>query len=139
MTGRRALRSFGVKPDWYDVKPHANGTSSKDNITTDSGYASSSSSLTGHGQLADAVSRIKAYGIKRVGVWMTLEGYWDGLAPEGPIADRYRLKLWELKDEVHSQVNTHWYLPAIEDLSDFYQTYFQSLKDAGVDFVKVSS
>ena len=66
--------------------------------------------------------------------------YWDGLSPDGPLADAYGpLELWTLESRLpaHSESNTHWYLPPTARLSDYYHDYFSSLKSAGIDFVKV--
>lgn len=62
------------------------------------------------------------------------------MAPEGPLADAYGpLELWTLKSRIaaHAECDTHWYLPPISRLSAYYSDYFNSLKAAGIDFVKV--
>ncbi|ORY54859.1 hypothetical protein BCR35DRAFT_355826 [Leucosporidium creatinivorum] len=158
---RRGLRSFGVRPEWYDVngsivregeeRGRTSKTEEKDTRRDDSGYGSASMSASVSGsedgvvmivqpgeELKDAVERIKRKGIEKVGVWMTLEGYWDALAPTGPLADKYGpLELWTLRSATHSAADTHWYLPPISRLADYYHDYFSSLKRAGIDFVKV--
>lgn len=67
-----------------------------------------------------------------------LGSYWDGLAPTGPLAAKYGpLELWTLRSATHSAADTHWYLPPISRLAEYYHDYFSSLKRAGIDFVKV--
>ncbi|KAK4046881.1 hypothetical protein OIV83_005777 [Microbotryomycetes sp. JL201] len=110
---RRAVRSFEARKEWLGHQ-------------------------TGRG-LKAAVDRIKAKGVKRVGVWMTLEGYWDGLSPNGPIAKAYDLGLWQVDTKLpkFAEGDTHWYFPKLDDVSRYYHDYFSELKRAGVDFVKV--
>lgn len=94
---RRGLRSFGLRPDWYDVtgsvvrdgeeRGRAIKAEEKETRRDDSGYgiATLSASISGSEdgavmvvqpgeELKDAVERIKRKGIEKVGVWMTLEG-----------------------------------------------------------------
>lgn len=108
-------------------------------------------------ELRDVVRRIKATGIERVGVWMTLCGcarfvlssragcelteshyrYWDGLHPESALSDTYTLRRVTLRSPVDSSDQGHLYLPILIDLRAYYTDYFTSLRAAGVDFVKV--
>lgn len=153
-TDRRALRSFGVRPEWYDIKSGkiSSEVTNFSSPTQDSGDATAAdekavhdqpqavTTLTGNGELADAISRIKAMGVKRVGVWMTVAGYWDGILPTGVIAQRYGpapLPIWKLDSQVFDSARTTWHLPPRSALEDYYRTYFSTLKSAGVDFVKV--
>ncbi|GAA5979800.1 hypothetical protein JCM10908_003050 [Rhodotorula pacifica] len=88
-------------------------------------------------ELRDVVRRIKAKGIERVGVWMTLCGYWDGLHPESALSDTYTLRRVTLRSPVDSSDQGHLYLPVLADLRAYYTDYFTSLHAAGIDFVKV--
>ncbi|KDE03829.1 hypothetical protein MVLG_05713 [Microbotryum lychnidis-dioicae p1A1 Lamole] len=118
---QQTLHSFGVRPSWYDV-------GSALNTPVSNSIASP--------ELTNAVKRIKAKGIQRVGVWMTIAGYWDGLEPKGPMA-RYDLQQWNLHSELWDEAIALWHVPSIDRLEEYYSDYFKSLKAAGVDFVKV--
>lgn len=81
--------------------------------------------------------------IKTVGVWMTLEGYWNGIHPDSQISRTYKLTRYGVRDN-HSQYPypppfEHIYLPAPEDTERYWIDYFTSLKQAGVDFVKIDN
>ncbi|GAA5854795.1 hypothetical protein JCM8547_004074 [Rhodosporidiobolus lusitaniae] len=88
-------------------------------------------------ELCDTVRRIKERGVEKVGVWMTLLGYWHGLHPDGALADAYDLRLTTFRSTAHPKYSYKLYLPSPADLSHFYHDYFASLKAAGIDFVKV--
>ncbi|SCV72336.1 BQ2448_3873 [Microbotryum intermedium] len=140
---QQTLHSFGVRPSWYDVHSDASQPSSP-SPNRDSGYGATSplsasvSNVTASPELTDAVQRIKAKGIQRVGVWMTIAGYWDGLEPSGPMA-RYDLQRWNLHSDYWDEAIALWYVPSINRLEDYYGDYFESLKAAGVDFVKIDN
>ncbi|GAA6033300.1 hypothetical protein JCM8097_006679 [Rhodosporidiobolus ruineniae] len=87
-------------------------------------------------ELVDGVRRIKARGIERVGVWMTLLGYWKGISPDGALADVYNLRLTTFQCKSHDY-SYRFYFPSPADIPTFYRDYFTSLRAAGVDFVKV--
>ncbi|SGZ08560.1 BQ5605_C030g10802 [Microbotryum silenes-dioicae] len=124
---QQTLHSFGVRSTWYDVASDARQSSTSNTSPSD---------LAASPELADAVKQIKAKGIQRVGVWMTIAGYWDGLEPHGPMA-RYDLQRWNLHSDYWDEAIALWYVPSIGRLEDYYGDYFKSLKAAGVDFVKV--
>jgi raffinose synthase len=70
------------------------------------------------------------YGIEHFGVWHTLQGYWKGVAPDGPLAERYRIA--SSPDNDRSMVHP-------DDVARFFQEYHDHLRRAGVDFVKVDN
>lgn len=69
---RRAVRSFGVKREWLGEVVDAEGTTPSDSV--DEAVAVNADVVVMGNELRNVVQRIKSKGIKRVGVWMTLEG-----------------------------------------------------------------
>ncbi|GAA5939184.1 hypothetical protein JCM3775_003206 [Rhodotorula graminis] len=151
---RRALRSFQCAHAWYDLDDESpdeehermQRAQAAKKLSRDSGFAASPVTRRREigepregvcVELRDVVRRIKERGIERVGVWMTLAGYWDGIHPEGALADVYTLRRVELRHAGFDKYNGHVYLPAVAELAQYYRDYFSSLAAAGVDFVKV--
>ncbi|GAA6054886.1 hypothetical protein JCM3770_004268 [Rhodotorula araucariae] len=163
---RLALRSFQCDlRDWYDLEPRSALDEQADaerarraraqqakKLSLDSGYAGSpvvrrrSLALVEEEEtpregvcveLRDVVRRIKERGVEKVGVWLTLAGYWHGVHPDSSLADAYTLRRVELRSATHPAYSGHVFLPTVADLPQFYLDYFSSLAAAGVDFVKV--
>ncbi|GAA5849476.1 hypothetical protein JCM9279_000913 [Rhodotorula babjevae] len=151
---RRALRSFQCAHAWYDLDDESpdeelermQRAQAAKELSRDSGFAGSPVARRREigepregvcVELREVVRRIKERGIERVGVWMTLAGYWDGIHPEGALADVYTLRRVELRHAGFDKYNGHVYLPAVADLAQYYRDYFSSLAAAGIDFVKV--
>ena len=171
--GRRRLYSFGAIAGWNDVEDETD-TSLSESVSSetapslrreDSGYGSGIGSPdpssgrkgdAGSKPLADlraAVATLKARfpGVKRVGVWITLQGFWDALAPS-PAWNNYGplVKLGVRDFPGGSDSPSHptaedgdegasWLLPAIDRIGDFWLDWFSALHAAGVDFVKCVS
>lgn len=71
----------------------------------------------------------KKYGIKHVGVWHSLNGYWNGVRKENfPDFTFYE------NEEGNSFVSLDY-----EEAFKFYDAWYRYLKDSGVDFVKVDN
>lgn len=71
----------------------------------------------------------KKYGIKHVGVWHSLNGYWNGVRKENfPDFSFYE------NEERNSFVSLDY-----EEAFKFYDAWYRYLKDSGVDFVKVDN
>lgn len=73
----------------------------------------------------------KEFGIRQVGVWQALMGYWNGVAAEGDAFDRLHPYLEKREDGrlVPKAGDT--------DAFGFWNTWHSFLKEAGIDFVKV--
>ena len=82
-------------------------------------------------------------GIKSVGTWHALDAYWNGIAPYGPVWDKY-------KDEMFSWTQTYtpkskdstvcrFFRPDSKALPRFWEEWFSYLEDNGVDMVKVDN
>ena len=82
-----------------------------------------------HG-LKEFVSNVKKkYGIKHVGVWHSLNGYWNGVRKENfPDFTFYE------NEEGNSFVNLD-----CEEAFKFYDSWYRYLKGSGIDFVKVDN
>ena len=97
------------------------------------------------GELAAAVRYIKERypEIKTIGVWMTLQGYWNGLHPDSEISKNYNLTRYgcikHFSQYPLPPPFEHIYLPAPEDTESYWVDYFTTLKSAGVDFVKIDN
>ena len=72
--------------------------------------------------IADAKARLS---LRAFGVWHTLQGYWDGVSPQSPLADDY-----EVGD--NGLVHPNDYSRFLGDLHAF-------LAEAGADFIKVDN
>jgi len=100
------------------------------------------------GKMVDTISALKQKGVKKVGVWMALEGYWFGIDPKGELADRYNCKPHpstvprQVRGGVEKQLQlfdppTEQWLPSPEKAYQFWFDYFTEIKSWGIDFVKV--
>ena len=84
--------------------------------------------------LAHTVAVLKEqYGIKRVGVWHTVVGYWGGIHPESDIAKKQRDSLFRVP-----RGNLVPYPEAGRGFG-FWHAWHSFLRRQGVDFVKVDS
>ena len=88
--------------------------------------------------LKHAVDIIKSYGNGiKVGVWITINAYWDGLQPESETAEQYRGELtWIRRDDRIVTV-----VPSVEPekAEVFWDAYFRYLSDCGIDFLKIDN
>ncbi len=72
-------------------------------------------------------------GVHSVGVWHTLSGYWDGIAPGSPLAESMRDILMTNKDALLLPE------PGKDEAYRFFDKWHTALKESGIDFVKVDS
>ncbi|KAJ3081932.1 hypothetical protein HK100_009794, partial [Physocladia obscura] len=68
---------------------------------------------------------LKEKGVKYVGVWHTLIGYWSGVSPDGPIAKEYKLRKVERLD------GSFIHIVDPEDVSRFYEDMHEYLRKNG--------
>jgi raffinose synthase len=69
-------------------------------------------------------------GIDFFGVWHTLQGYWNGVDPAGPLGQRYRTV--PSADGTRSMIHP-------DDVGRFFMDFHDRLRHSGVDFVKVDN
>lgn len=97
-----------------------------------------------HG-LAPVVREAQAeFGVHHVGVWHTLQGYWKGVDPNGPLRARYEIvpcnerspdfNGWPAQFDTATRD-----LVAPRDAARFYQDFHRWLAAQGIDFVKVDN
>ena len=110
--------------------------------------------------LSDVVSLIKKTlpTVKDVGVWMTLAGYWNSIAPNSPLAKKYEMRTFKLNRENVPGIAWHddgfdgqqsgtitkpedrtYCLPPPHLAYTFWRDYFSSCAEAGVTFAKVDN
>lgn len=84
--------------------------------------------------LSETVARLKRdYGVPRVGVWHTIQGYWDGIDPRSALKARYKDSLFQ------SLTGSMIPDPVKKRGGAFYDGYHKFLADSGIDFVKVDN
>lgn len=149
--GDRRLRSFGAIKGWApDEDPSRLPSPPRMRPRGDSGYSSPTHDAAAIDEEHVALKELTR-GIKvvrkalpkdggRVGVWLALEGYWDGCSGSGPIAEHYgHLDHCKHLSHEHPDRPPHaeWRLPNPAQYDRFWRSYFGGLKEAGIDFVKV--
>ncbi|WP_163417188.1 Sip1-related alpha-galactosidase [Flagellimonas sp. HSM57] len=85
-------------------------------------------------------------GIEEIGVWHTLNGYWNGINIDSELGEKYKDELfsWETKpwavpsDSLDSKTY-HFIKPDSPALPEFYQEMHQYFKDEGFSFLKVDN
>ncbi|KAJ8096985.1 hypothetical protein POJ06DRAFT_283641 [Lipomyces tetrasporus] len=94
--------------------------------------------------------------VENVGVWMTLQGYWNSIASQSPLIAKYKMRSFRLSsdcvpgiacngfDEMQTLVqpderNHIWWLPPKELAYQFWRDYFTVCADAGITFAKVDN
>lgn len=84
--------------------------------------------------LGQTVKELKeTYGIRWVGAWQNIAGYWNGIHPQGEV-------FAALKDSLHRTRNGKWIPDATPGASfAFWQAWHEYLKLQGIDFVKVDN
>ncbi|KPM38607.1 hypothetical protein AK830_g7961 [Neonectria ditissima] len=79
--------------------------------------------------------------IQHIAVWHALLGYWGGLAPDGKIARTYKTVevAREDADRRNLPLGGKMTVVAKEDVSRFYNDFYQFLSDCGIDAVKTDA
>lgn len=85
------------------------------------------------GGLGATVRRLKGLGVPHVGVWITLQGYWEGVHPESELFARYEDALFQGADGR--------YIPSPRSFESFrfYHDLCECLREQGIDFIKVDN
>ena len=83
----------------------------------------------------------KDYGIKYVGVWHTIDGYWNGIDTNSALGRRFRSAMfsWTEPNRKGALSKFDFISPYSDSLSMFYDDWYEYLKSQGVDFVKVDN
>jgi len=80
------------------------------------------------------------YGIAAFGLWHTLQGYWAGINPNSELARRWPLH--HTRNAIRPWLGDHdqemdLYLLSPASASLFYHDFYERLREAGIDLVKV--
>ncbi|RME69551.1 MAG: hypothetical protein D6781_08385 [Verrucomicrobia bacterium] len=86
----------------------------------------------------------ETFHVRHVGIWHTLQGYWAGVDPRGPLSGRYAITHcpgrspdftgWPDQFTVDSRD-----MIEPQDIARFYLDFYQWLAAQGIDFVKVDN
>ncbi len=90
--------------------------------------------------LAPLIRRAKReFGVRLFGAWHCFEGYWAGINPAGPLAQRYRLvhNAAVIRPWIKPEKTEKLYLVHPDDIHRFFQEFHHFLRAEGVDMVKV--
>ncbi|GAA6021307.1 hypothetical protein JCM11491_005798 [Sporobolomyces phaffii] len=121
----RGLRGFGTRKGWYDLENDVEEGGSEKKV----GW-----------ELGEAVKKIKERGVERVGVWITITGYWNCLHPSFADETSFDLTRATFSSRQHDNFHFTSLVPTLDSLGMFFSTYFARMKeDAGVDFIKIDN
>ncbi|CAE6462848.1 unnamed protein product [Rhizoctonia solani] len=88
--------------------------------------------------LAEIVKIAKEkYGVEHVGVWHTIQGYWQGVEPN-KFASQYSL-VKVTKDGYPGPAEEEgfeYYIPHPDSVQSFFNDYYATLRTAGIEFTK---
>ncbi|KAF8850839.1 glycoside hydrolase [Acephala macrosclerotiorum] len=144
--------TFIIDDGWQDIRYGLNGSEKTRGLWSFDTWEHMRSPLS------DVVCLIKKTlpTVEDVGVWMTLHGYWNSIAPTSPLAKKYEMRKFKLNRDniqgidwpnndfdgqqsgsISNPENRTWCLPPPHLAYAFWKDYFTSCFDAGISFVKV--
>ncbi|PMD33381.1 glycoside hydrolase family 36 protein [Hyaloscypha variabilis F] len=144
--------TFIIDDGWQDIRYGLNGSEKTRGLWSFDTWGHMNSPLS------DVVSLIKKTlpTVEDVGVWMTLHGYWNSIAPTSPLAKKYEMQEFKLNRDniqgidwpkndfdgqqsgsISNPEKRTWWLPPPHLAYAFWKDYFTSCFDAGISFVKV--
>ncbi|KAJ1958959.1 hypothetical protein GGI12_004590, partial [Dipsacomyces acuminosporus] len=89
------------------------------------------------GQLRDTVAALQSLGVKRVGVWHALWGYWGGIDPDSSLGQQYSLGKYHRRSTTAVKGELDVWLVSDSCISRFYDEFYKWLSSQGISFVKV--
>jgi hypothetical protein len=91
--------TFIIDDGWQDIRYGLNGSEKTRGLWSFDTWEHMNSPLS------DVVCLIKKTlpTVEDVGVWMTLHGYWNSIAPTSPLAKKYEMRTFKLKSGQHSR------------------------------------
>ncbi|KAG9085550.1 hypothetical protein FRC07_013348, partial [Ceratobasidium sp. 392] len=129
------LRSLGIRPARLLLDDSWQDTNS---FRTLQSFNPVASFIEGYKSLAEVVKIAKEkYGVRDVGVWHTIQGYWAGIDTD-KFASQYRL-VKVTKDGYPGPTEPagfQSYIPHPESVGPFFRDYYSALRAAGITFVK---
>ncbi|KAJ5812308.1 hypothetical protein N7474_008609 [Penicillium riverlandense] len=148
------IGTFIIDDGWQDIRTGGNGADTSRGLWTFGTWPGMGCNLS------EVVELVKDTlpTVQDVGVWMTLYGYWNSVAPDSPLAKKYEMRTFRLNPNNLPGIpqplggfDTHqtcsiadpkyrvYCLPPKHRAYDFWKDYFSSCATAGVSFVKVDN
>jgi hypothetical protein len=97
--------------------------------------------------MKEVVESLKAKEIEKVGLWLTLQGYWNSIDKDSPLVKKYDCSPYKTanRGQVRGGVDiplpagprADQWLPSPEKAAEFWLDWFTEMKSWGIDFVKV--
>ncbi len=89
------------------------------------------------------VEELKKYGVKHVGVWHTLNGYWEGIKKGSELYKQFEPDMHTYNDRIiwlHDNFSDmHMPSPLNGAATEFFDQWYTYLKSEGISFVKVDN
>ncbi|KAK9237500.1 glycoside hydrolase superfamily [Lipomyces kononenkoae] len=146
------IGSFIIDDGWQDIRSEKNETATTRQLWSLDVWDGMDATFK------DTVAIIKEglSTVENVGVWMTLQGYWNSIASQSSLIAKYKMRPFGLSrdcvpgiacngfDEMQTLVqpdekNHVWWLPPKEFAYQFWRDYFTVCADAGITFAKVDN
>ncbi len=89
--------------------------------------------------LKSTVKKVKNLGVKYVGIWHALQGYWDGLDPESDFGKNYEQLPTPVEKANGEKTERVFYMIKNSEINRFYNDFHASLAESGIDFLKVDN
>ncbi|KAK9312212.1 glycoside hydrolase superfamily [Lipomyces starkeyi] len=146
------IGSFIIDDGWQDIRSDMNGTTKMRGLWSLDVWDGMDASF----KETVAIVKEGLPTVENVGVWMTLQGYWNSIASQSPLIAKYKMRPFRLSkdcvpgiacngfDEMQTLVQpdekSHiWWLPPKELAYQFWRDYFATCADAGITFAKVDN
>ena len=87
------------------------------------------------------IDKLKSeYHIDYVGVWHTLDGYWNGINPDSPLGREFKDYLFAWPSDAKSAADKHYFIsPNSKGITKFFDDFHKYLAGQGFSFVKVDN
>lgn len=89
------------------------------------------------------VEELKKYGIEHLGVWHTLNGYWEGIKKDSELYKQFESDMHTYNDRIiwlHDNFSDmHMPSPLNGAATEFFDQWYTYLKSEGISFVKVDN